>query len=89
MLKREIGRPSLRGSSHASALTATITLGGKERGPPSAGALLEACHAFFEEALAPLGDDLARSIQARRNLVIAESLCREQDNLGSKDVSIR
>jgi hypothetical protein len=89
MLKRETGRPSLLGSSHASALTATTTLGGKERRPPSARTLLETREPFIEEALAPLGDDLTWGIQARSDLVVTESLCSEENNLGSDDISIR
>jgi len=50
--------PSRPGSSQASALTATTTSGGKDRGSSSSGALFEARKALFEEAFAPLRDDL-------------------------------
>jgi len=40
-LQREIGTSDSYGSWQANALTATATLGGKERGAPDAGAFLQ------------------------------------------------
>jgi hypothetical protein len=41
------------------------------------------------EALAPLADDLARRVQARPDVVVAETGRGQQDDLGTDDVSIR
>lgn len=61
---RDSGTPSREGSSQASALTATTTSGGKAGGPATPGALLQPGDAVLEEALTPLGDDLAAGVQA-------------------------
>jgi hypothetical protein len=42
-----------------------------------------------EEALAPLADDLAASVEARGNLVIAQSLGSQQDHPGPNNLEIR
>jgi len=89
MCSRESGTPRVRGSSHARALTSTMTSGGKDRGTTSAGAFLEAREAFLEETFAPLADDLAARVESRRNLIVAESLGGEEHDLGPDYVSIR
>jgi len=66
------GKLVFMGSSQASALTATTTLGGKASRPPAARSLLQANEALLEEALAPLADDLPRRIEPKGNLVVAE-----------------
>src|SRR5712691_6957733 len=65
------GRPSLCGSSHAIALTATTTSGGKNRGSTMPWAFLEPDESLFEEPLAPLRHDLSAGIQARSDLIVA------------------
>src|SRR5437867_10980596 len=72
MLKRERGSPESLGGSHAKALTAMTTLGGKADGPSASGLFFQSGEAFFEETLAPLGDDLSGRVQARGDLVIAQ-----------------
>jgi hypothetical protein len=89
MLKRERGRPSSLGSSQARAFTATTIPGGKDTRPPLPGEFLQAGHSLLEEALAPLADDLVRRIEAMGDLVVAQSLCGIQHDLGSDDVTIR
>jgi hypothetical protein len=54
-------------------LIATTTLGGKARRTASTLSLFEAGEALLKEALAPLADDLSRSIQPGGDLVVAES----------------
>jgi hypothetical protein len=51
--------------------------------------LLEALESPLEEALPPLADDLARSVEARRDFIIPQALCREEDDLGSNYISVR
>lgn len=70
VLSRESGRPCSRGSSHAKALIAITTPGGKAGRPAVSRLFLQAGQALLEEALAPLADDLAGRVQARRDLVI-------------------
>jgi len=56
--------------------------------PPLPGEFLRAGHSLLKEALAPLADDLARRIEALGDLVVAQSLCGKQHDLGSDDVTI-
>src|SRR5260221_14287740 len=88
-LKRENGRPALAGSSHARALTAMTTLGGKADRTSSSRLLLQAEEPLLMEALSPLADDLPRRIETRRDLVVTEPLGCEQDDLGTNDIAIR
>lgn len=70
-------------------MTATTTLGGKGGRAAAAWQLLEAREAFLKETLAPLADDLPGRIKAGGDDVIAEPKGREEDDLGSNDISIR
>jgi hypothetical protein len=70
-------------------LTVTTTLGGKAGRAPASWLLLEALESPFEEALPPLADDLPRCIETRCDLVIAEALCRQEDDLCPNHFSIR
>lgn len=74
MVKRASGTFERLGSSQASRLTSTTTLGGKAGRPPASRLLLKAGHAFFEEAVAPFADDLPRRIEARGDEIVAEAL---------------
>jgi hypothetical protein len=89
MVHRANGTSDRLGSSQASRLTSTTTLGGKAGCAPASKLLLKAGHAFFKEAVAPFADDLARHIEPRGNNVVAQTLCGEQDDLGADDVSIQ
>src|SRR6266545_5939298 len=89
VLSRESGRPSVAGSSHASALIWTTSSGGKSPGPTRARALLQAGHALLEEPLAPLADDFPPRREGGGDLVVGEPLRREQDHLGPTHLKIR
>jgi len=71
------------------ALTSTTTSGGENPRPSLPGAFLEPGQAFFEEALPPLGDDLASRVEAQGDLVVVDALSREEHDLGPDNVSIR
>jgi hypothetical protein len=68
---------------------ATTTLGGKPRRSPAAGTFVKPREPFLEEAFAPLADDLARGVEPRGDLVVAQPLGGVEDDLRAKDVSIR
>jgi hypothetical protein len=70
-------------------IKATTMPGGKDARPALARQLFEPDQAPLEEALAPLADDLARSVEPLCDLVIAQPLRSEEDDLGSNHVSIR
>src|SRR5260370_33537133 len=89
MLSREGGSLCSCGSSQASALTATTTLGGKASWPTAARTRLQSGKALLEEALAPLAHDLPGRIEPKGNLVVSQPLCGVECNLGSEDVAIR
>jgi len=77
------------GRSHAIRFTSTMTLGGKAGWTPATRLLIEAREAVLEEAMAPFTDDLARGIQPRTDLVIAEAGGGEEHDLGADDITIR
>ena len=89
IVKRASGTSERLGSSQASRLTSTTTLGGKAGCAPASRLFLKAGQAFFEEAVAPLADDLARRIESGGDEIVAEPVGGEQDDLGADDVSIR
>src|SRR5213594_754082 len=86
--QRASGNPRCAGSSHARALTATTTLGGKAGRPPAPRLFLEARHSVPPEAFSPLADDLARQIEARGDDVIGHALGSEPNQFRADDVSI-
>jgi hypothetical protein len=69
--------------------TSTTTVGGKAGWTPAARLLVEAREAVAEKAMAPLTDDLPRGIQPCADRIVAEPRGREEDDLGSDNVSIR
>ena len=81
--------PRCAGSSHARALTATTTLGGKAGRAPAARQFLKARQPIPPEAFPPLGDDLARQIETRADDVIGHALGGEQHQLRADDIPIR
>src|SRR5262252_4037215 len=87
-LKRDSGTPSVEGSSHASALTSTVSAGGKGPGASWARQLFEPRQSVSEEALAPSADHLAARVEPGRDLVIAQPFGRQQDHLGPDDLEI-
>jgi hypothetical protein len=89
MVQRANGTSDWLGSSQASRLTSTTTLGGKAGRVPASRLFLQAGQAFFEEALAPLADDLARRIEPRGDEIVAQAVRGEQHDFGADDVPIR
>src|SRR5438132_379347 len=87
--RRERGTSRVLGSSQANALTAITTSGGKNRRTSPAGAFLKAVHALLEESLAPHRDDIPPRVQPPGDLVVAETLGRQEHDLGTEDVTIR
>ena len=87
--QRASGTPTSIGRSQAIRFTSTTRLGGKAGWTPAARFLVEAREAVAVEALAPLADDLARRVQARPDLVVAEAGRGQEDDLGANDVAIR
>jgi len=87
--QRDKGRPLRCGNSHASALTATTTLGGKAGWGPATWFLFEAGEAKFIEAFAPFAHDLARHIQVRADELVGQTLRGHEYDLGPDHVTIR
>src|SRR5437867_5578520 len=87
-LRRESGKPSVVGSSHARALTCTTTSGGKSPGSARASLMLQRGQTLFEKGLAPQAHDFAPRMQARRDLVVAQALGSKEDHLGPDDLII-
>jgi len=86
---RDRGLPRRCGSSHASALTATMIPGGKACGGPATRLFIEARKTLLEKAFAPLGYNLTRRIETCGNDIVREPLGRVQDDPGAQDVAIR
>src|SRR5271169_6896571 len=87
--KRDNGLPWSVGNSQASALTWTTTLGGKPRRGAATSLLFESNQARVMEALAPLADDLTRSIESGSDEVIGQTIGSIEDDLGANHISIR
>jgi hypothetical protein len=81
------GNPRRAGSSQASALISTMTLGGKARRSPAARSFFEPGQALKVETSTPLANDLTRRIEPRRDCVIGHSLACQQNNLGSDNIT--
>jgi len=64
-------------------------LGGKAGWAPAARLLVEAREAVFEEAMAPLTDDLPWGVQPRADFVVAKPTSGQEHDLGADHVSIR
>jgi hypothetical protein len=88
-VKRASGTPERLGSSQASRLTSTTTLGRKAGCPPASRLFLKAGQSICKEPVAPLTDDLARRIKTAGDDLVAEPLGGEQDDLRADNVSIR
>src|ERR1700681_2087492 len=86
---RESGSCKRCGSPHASALTWTTPLGGKEGGTPAPRLRLQARKSREGESLAPLADNLARRVQASSAGVVGETYSREQYDLCPDHITIR
>src|SRR5262249_36582674 len=86
--RRENGRPRLLASSHAIALTAT-TSGGKNWAATRTWALFKTWQAFFEEAPAPLRDDLAWQGEALPDRLVLQAGSSHENDLGPHAVAAR
>jgi len=64
-------------------------LRGKNWGPSSPGQIDQAGQAMVEEAFAPLGNDLARRVQAGGDLVVAQAVGRVEHDLGAHNFGTR
>src|SRR6478609_5754784 len=87
--QRASGVSVFAGSSQASALIATTTSGGKTRGPSPPRQIGQAGQTLVVEAFAPLGHHLPWCVQARRDLVVAQTLGRVQHDPGPHNIGIR
>ena len=88
-MNRASGTLERLGSSHASRLTSTTTLGGKAGWTPASRCFLQARQAFIEKALPPLADDLAREVETRGNDIVREASRSQEDDFRTNDVAIR
>lgn len=66
-----------------------MTLGGKAGWAPATRLLVEAPEPVLEEAVTPFADDLPRGVQARADLLVAETTGGQEHDLRADDVSIR
>jgi hypothetical protein len=71
------------------ALTRTTTSGGKDPGAAGSGTVLESGKSFLEEALAPEANDLSARAEAICDLVVRQTLVRQEDHLCSGHLIIR
>jgi hypothetical protein len=65
------------------------TSGGKNAGAPRAVSVIEPRQPLFEEALPPEAGNFAAGIQSFGNLIVAQSLCGEEDDLCTLNLKIR
>jgi hypothetical protein len=77
------------GSSHAKALTCTISSGGKRPGATRSGTFFQSRQALFEEAFAPLANNFSPGIQATSDFIIGQTLSRIENHLGAENLKIR
>jgi len=89
ILNRDNGKSNSEGSSHAKALIATTTPGGKTRRTASPVALLKAFQAAFEKAFPPLTHDLERRVQSGSDVLVLHALGRIERDLSPDHVNIR
>jgi hypothetical protein len=87
--QRANGRPRRDGNSQASALIATMILGGKAGRTPASWKFVEAGEAFIVKTPAPLADNLTRCAEMFRDARVPEALARQQYDLRSDNVTIR
>src|SRR5579862_1314110 len=89
VLQRDNGSSCADGNSQAQALICTTNSGGKSPGATRTSTLFQTFQALGKEALAPHRDHVTTGVQALCNLVVAESLCRQQNHLGPLHSKIR
>src|ERR1035441_306711 len=71
------------------ALTCITSSGGKNGRTPGEGKIFHTISSFLKEPLAPLADNLSGERNPAGNLVVAQTVRRKQDRLGSHDHIIR
>jgi hypothetical protein len=69
-------------------LIATTTSGGKAGWSPASGPIFESGQAVGPETVTPLAGDLARRTQPSRDLVVAETLARQQYDFRPHHIAI-
>jgi hypothetical protein len=89
VLHLDKGMPLVTGSSQARAFTSITTSGGKNPGASRAVSIIESRQAVFEEALPPETNNFASGIQSLGNLIVAQSLCSQEDHLCTLNLKIR
>ena len=89
ILIRDSGNFNSVGSSHAKALIATTTSGGKARRAASPVALLKAFQSAFEKSFPPLAYDLEGRVQPGGDLLILHVLSRVERDFSPDYVDIR
>ena len=87
--QRARGRPCRDGSSHANALIATTTLGGKVRRSPAARPIVQTGQPIGTEPLAPLAGNLTWHAKLGRYDSVANSLASQQYDLRPYHVAVR
>jgi hypothetical protein len=87
--RRLKGRPRRAGSSHAIALTAMTSSGGKTRPAAGSRALGQPRQALLEEALPPLRHDLDRGVEPVGDLDILPILRGQEHDPSPNDIAIR
>jgi hypothetical protein len=87
--QRAKGRPRRAGSSQASALIATTTLGGKAGWTPATRPVVETAEPMGAEPLAPFAGNLAWHAELSCDAVVARSLARQEYDLRPHDVTMR
>jgi hypothetical protein len=89
ILRRDSGKFNFVGSSHAKALIATTTSGGKARRAASPVALLKAFQTVFEKSFPPLTHDLKGRVQPGGDLLILHALGRIERDFSPDHIDIR
>jgi hypothetical protein len=89
LLKRESGTPSLRGSSHATALTCATSSGGKTARAPRAWSVLQSLQTLLGEAFSPAPDDLGGHVESSADLDIRLTISSVEHELGALDLLMR
>ena len=87
--QRANGRPRRDGNSQASALIATMILGGKADWTPASWKFVEAGKALIVKTPAPLANNLTRCVEMFRDAGVPETLTRQQYDLRADNVPIR
>ena len=89
MVQRANGASDRLGSSQASRLTSTTTLGGKAGSVPATWLFVQAGQPVIKESLPPFAHDLAGHMETRGDHIVAQPGGSHEDDLCANDVAIR